>query len=67
MCVLDVGVRCLHPSTIVTSSRVHDDVLSREGRVDLKLVSLTNSADNPASFLVWIAYFNFSEWKLTKV
>ena len=36
--VRDVVVLCLHSCTIVTSSRVHSDVLSEEGGIHLKLV-----------------------------
>ena len=38
MWVHDVVELCLHSCTIVTSSRVHNNVLSEEGGVDLKLV-----------------------------
>ena len=58
-------VLCLHSCTIVTSSRVHSNVLSEEGGVDLRLVipiqlrvTLFNGLNATTSMIL-------VEWKLT--
>ena len=63
--VLDGVVLCLHSSTIVTSSRVHSDVFSEEGGVDLKLAILIKLRIILLKKLHGLIVTIMVEWKLT--
>ena len=47
--MFDAGVPSLHSTTIMTSSRLHDDVLSGEDCTDLNLETSINNENNSAS------------------